>query len=311
MTSQTHKSPFRDSPRPELVPEEDHLEAIQLLLPQGAQISDAMRFQSYARQNMISLDWMWTVRDPRRKPASTLLAVPSPGRTVMLFTSDAGTHAQHDRIRSLLDNTLDFLKTREIDLVQSLLMVNDATLKRAFQASGFKELAILQYMDRVLPKRTPSHDLPDKLIIRTYDDSKRNDLIQALDQSYKQTLDCPALRGLRRTDDVIKGHQSTGEFDPDLWSIAYRDDEPVGAILINRSLKKAHAELVYVGVGPEVRGLGWGKALLKHGTDVAIEADLGTLSLAVDLDNTPALSLYDSMGFIPTGRRRAVIRSLL
>ena len=77
--------------------------ALQLLLPQGAQTSDAERFQTYARDNQISLDWTWIVRNEAGLPSSSLLAVPSAGRTVMLFTSDADTEAQHEQVRQLLE----------------------------------------------------------------------------------------------------------------------------------------------------------------------------------------------------------------
>ncbi|MBG82947.1 MAG: hypothetical protein CMJ40_00200 [Phycisphaerae bacterium] len=310
MTSQTHKSPFQDSQGPELAGPADLIQALRLLLPQGAQTSDAERFKTYARDNQISLDWTWIIRDPRGLPSSCLLAVPSAGRTVMLFTSDAVSDAQHDQVHQLLDHGLEFLKSQDVHLAQSLLLVNDQSGQRVFQSSNFTELAILQYMDHVLPKRVQTVEVPAGLRIQTYDATLRNDLIEALDRSYVDTLDCPALRGLRSTDDVVTGHQATGSFDPTLWSIAYHLDQPVGCILINRSTKKAQAELVYIGLGPEARGKGWGRLLLQHGTSMAAKEKLGTLSLAVDLANTPALKLYDSVGFIPTGRRRAVIRSI-
>lgn len=310
MTSQPHKSPFRDSPGPELAGSADLLAAIRLLLPVGAQNSDAERFATYARDNQISLDWVWIVRDEQGRPGSSLLAVPSAGRTVMLFTSEAESEDQHVRVRRLLDHGIDCLRSEDLHLAQSLLLVNDQAGRRAFESSDFKELAILQYMDLVLPKRTRTFDMPDGLDIRTYDRSMRGDLIQALDHSYEDTLDCPALRGLRSTDDVVAGHQAIGRFDPGLWSIAYLDQRPVGAVLINRSTKQGQAELVYIGIGPDVRGRRWGRTLLQHGIRLAVEARVGTLSLAVDIANSPALKLYDSLGFVPTGRRRAVIRSI-
>lgn len=310
MTSQTHKSPFQDSPGPELVGSSELIQTLRLLLPQGSQISDAERFETYARENLISLEWLWMIRSAEGHPISSLLAVPSAGRTVMLFTSEATSEGQHDRIRDLLDHGLDFLQAKDVHLAQSLLLVDDLSGQRVFKASNFTELAILQYMDMALPRRARTIQLPDELSIQPYDDSLRADLIQALDRSYVDTLDCPALRGLRLTDDVVTGHQATGRFDPALWSIAYHLDEPVGVVLINRSTKKSYAELVYIGLSPEARGKGWGRVLLEHGTTIASREKLSTLSLAVDLANTPAMKLYDALGFIPTGRRRAVIRSI-
>tara|TARA_B100001059_G_scaffold91276_1_gene90122 strand:- start:21037 stop:21987 length:951 start_codon:yes stop_codon:yes gene_type:complete len=310
MTSQPHKSPFKDSPGPELAESVDLVAAIRLLLPAGAQISDAERFITYAGENQIRLDWVWIIRKEDGRPGSSLLAVPSAGRTVMLFTSEAESEDQHNRVQRLLNHGLRFLESQDLHLAQSLLLVSDTSGQSVFESSDFTELAILQYMDLVLPKRIRTVDMPDELVIRTYEDSLHSDLVRALDCSYVDTLDCPALRGLRSTDDVITGHQAIGHFDPGLWSIAYRANQAVGAVLINPSTKPSQAELVYIGIGPDARGKGWGRTLLQHGIRMAAERKLGTLSLAVDIANSPALKLYDSLGFVPTGRRRAVIRSI-
>ena len=88
-----------------------------------------------------------------------------------------------------------------------------------------------------------------------------------------------------------------------MWWIVTSDD--LGAIDCGCLLVARHsqttAELIYLGVGPEYRGRGFGKALLEDLK--ARMADLGIcrLLLAVDLDNLPAIKIYESVGFVQLG----------
>ncbi|MEE2906318.1 MAG: GNAT family N-acetyltransferase [Planctomycetota bacterium] len=308
MSSQTH-SEHNQSPSPELVPPRDRTAAITRLLPHGAQRADADRFEAFAHDNQIPLDWLWTLRNQAGQPETCVLAVPSPGRTAMLFTSQTHGAEPGTQLSLLLNHCLDFLNRQPVDLAQALLMTTDQTSWQAFEASGFHELAVLQYMEMLIPKRVEKPTLPQGLELVTYEESRRSDLIAALEASYEDTLDCPSLRGLRKTDDVITGHQSTGQYKATLWTLAMENGAPVGAILINQSNRGNQAELVYIGLASQVRGRGWGRVLLSHGLALAASDRLQQLSLAVDLENTPAMDLYTSTGFIATGRRQAVIRS--
>ena len=84
-----------------------------------------------------------------------------------------------------------------------------------------------------------------------------------LDASYEETLDCPGLCGLRRTQDIILGHKSSGRHDPDGWLLAKIDGVFAGAILLNHSREHNDIELVYLGLAPPVRGRGLGRLLLE------------------------------------------------
>ena len=309
MTSPGQHSQHQDPFRAEFVSARDRTAAILRLLPSGAQKSDADRFESYARDNDIPLEWLWTIRNTLGKPSTCLLAVPSPGRTAMLFTSQATNPDQEERLSQLIEHGAKYLEDQSIDLAQALLLTTDRPGLSAFEQSGFRRLAILQYMETTVSRRLEFPVIPDGLELVAFEESMRSQLIQALDASYEDTLDCPALRGLRKTDDVITGHQSTGQFKASLWSIALHHGAPAGAVLINQTKRGQQAELVYIGMAADIRGRGWGRTLLQHAMALASEARLQQLSLAVDLNNTPALDLYTSMGFTATGRRQAVIRS--
>ena len=52
--------------------------------------------------------------------------------------------------------------------------------------------------------------------LETYQPENHALFAAAIQESYRDTLDCPALSGLRDIEDVIAGHQSVGTFDPAL-----------------------------------------------------------------------------------------------
>ena len=70
------------------------------------------------------------------------------------------------------------------------------------------------------------------------------------------------------------------------------------------------AELVYLGITPEMRGRGCGRALLSHALWKVAQTTQKTVVLAVDESNAPALAMYRSAGFAPTTRRHALVRKI-
>ena len=72
----------------------------------GGASTHADRFLAFADANQIRLDLMWAALDSAGSVLATVLAVPNPGRTVMVFTSTpasaAGVHdlAEVVRIRT-------------------------------------------------------------------------------------------------------------------------------------------------------------------------------------------------------------------
>ena len=73
-------------------------------------------------------------------------------------------------------------------------------------------------------------------------------------RSYLDTLDCPALCGLRTTADVLESHKHAGAWDPAIWWIIQREGRPEGCMLLSETAEHDAVELVYIGLGPEARG---------------------------------------------------------
>ena len=72
-----------------------------------------------------------------------------------------------------------------------------------------------------------------------------------------------------------------------------------------------NGEVALVGVVPEARGIGLGRALLRWGVSWIEAREAGTVELLVDGENDGALALYLSEGFVVTETREVWRRAPL
>lgn len=296
------------------VPEDRRPEALERLLAVNGvgDQSHVQRFLDFAQSNQIRLDFMWSIVNDSDRFLHTVLVVPSPGRTAMFFASHPTHEDETKTIGSLLRHAAASLSPDEIHLAQALLDPCEQLDQRTYHAGGFVELARLSYMERAVPRsrRNGPVQWPSDVTIEPYRESLEQDLITILEASYENTLDCPALRGLRDTSDILRGHESSGVFDADLWTILRIEGEPAGALLLNPSPQQRSVELVYLGLAVKARGRGLGRMLLRHGLWRIAGRTERTMTLAVDERNAPAVALYRAEHFRCVLRRVAMIRPL-
>jgi mycothiol synthase len=236
------------------------------------------------------------------------MAIETPGATGLVMTPPDPLPA--GRINTLPDVLAALVQeawSRNLALLQGLLALEQRAQAQAFAAAGFRFLAELIYLDCDLLRSPRNVCCRRKLEFVTYRPDLRSLFVHALDESYVQTLDCPALGGLRRTDDVLAGHRATGMHDPLGWFLAISDDGPAGVLLTARVPSRPALEVVYMGVTAKFRGEGVGSRLLERAAAYGQAVGTKYLTLAVDANNTPARRLYDRWGFIETTRRQAWI----
>jgi len=239
------------------------------------------------------------------------LALPQPGRTAMIFATQPRRRKTLTQLATLIDRTCEQLTAEQATLAQALIDPHDDLLRDALTEAGFSELAVLCYLQRRVGSRQAEPDVPENVQLRTWDESLRDDFLTVLADSYNQTLDCPALQGLRRTEDVLDGHRGAGEFAPELWTLLYVDDQPAGALLMNPVPITDCVELVYLGLSPDYRGRGYGALLMQRALRQCAQRGETYLTLAVDASNTPAMALYQRFKLRRTMRKRAMIKNLI
>lgn len=270
------------------------------------------KFRDYAEENRIALNRCWGRVDAAGRIRQTVLAIRNPGRTAMMFCSHPEDASEIAALGELIDHAGSALADDDVRLVQSLLQPEESLERRAMTEGGFRELATLSYLERAVPERgeITQPSWPDRVTIEPYRESLIHDFHVALNRTYEQTLDCPELRGLRETSDILDGHRGTGTFDSALWALLRIDQSPMGLILFNPSPTQKSIELVYFGLAVAARGNGLGRALLRHGLNLVAGREENTINLAVDERNVPALKLYAREGFYRSLRRVALIRRL-
>lgn len=338
MSALTGKNHRADTYQAVRVPRDRLVEAAMCLVSDAgvSRVEAAKRFLSNAPRAGIDLNRLWcTIREDGTM-GQVCLGVVGTGRTGVLFVAERSPSVAEPPTlaerSSLIRQVCDELSRDDprtggpgVRLAQSLLEPGESIAAAALEQAGFTRLGELEYLRWIDTGSPASHDAPDltgvgierlvNLSRRVGDARARSMLLQALERSYVDTLDCPELCGLRAPDDVLASHRSVGTFDPRTWWVVTHHGEPAGCLLLSYVPEQDGYELVYVGVGPEVRGRGLGAHLLWLCVQEARDARAsrpvsGGITCAVDTRNTPALGLYSGFGFRRFATRTPFIRSL-
>lgn len=203
-------------------------------------------------------------------------------------------------------------------LAQSLLTPDDVVESKLLARHGFTHGAdlfflarTLQPIDTQLLSRGSAHDskLAHRVITtETFDASNAARFAAVLEQSYQHSLDCPDLKDFRSGVAALASHKLSGVFDPSAWSLYAIDGRDAGVLLLNEHPDQNAIELVYMGVVPELRGMGLGREMLRRGLQLAAQRARAAMFLAVDCQNHYANTVYAEFSFAELARRRVLLR---
>jgi mycothiol synthase len=271
------------------------------------QIADFLRFSS---DRGIDSGQLW-IAEQAGRILWAILPVPSPGRTLLLFAPASLSNAsQRVAAAFLTEEVLEEARVNGAHLAQVLLEASERSLVELYTTLGFACMAELIYLQS-MPRHSLTYPpLPGSYSWKTYSSETHAAFAQTIAATYRQSLDCPALNGVRDIEDVIAGHKATGHFDPQLWFLLCSGDACHGVLLLNRTVQNNSLELVYVGLAPEARGQDLGDLLMRHALAVTANENCSRLTLAVDADNAPALKLYYRHGLKRLTTRSALMRDL-
>jgi len=110
--------------------------------------------------------------------------------------------------------------------------------------------------------------------------------------THEGSLDAPEANIGATAEEIDSGYAATCE----RW-LAVEDEQPVGVLILSKTMTTG--EIEYFGVVPAARGRGVGAAILHHAMDSFRNRGLTNVSVAVDERNIPARKLYDRLGFQP------------
>ena len=124
------------------------------------------------------------------------------------------------------------------------------------------------------------------------------------------SLDFPELKTDAPACDVLGRFAEVGHDDTRMWYLLEHRGDPAGCLLMTAGADRKRCELQYIGVAPEYRGMGAGRALLDYALRVADELCLEVIVAGVDAENDPAIAVYAAAGFEPAARRCVFFRRL-
>ncbi len=194
-------------------------------------------------------------------------------------------------------------------MVQALMSADGTTDAELLVAAGFQHVSDLLYLVCLaddFPTTLPCLELR----FEPYSPALHARFARLVDATYKDTLDCPAVNGVRSIDDVLQGYRATGHFDPGRWFIVYDQATEIGCLILTDYPEHAIWELIYMGLLPAAQGRGRGLEIVRHALWLARQAARNRLVLAVDAANEPALRMYAAAGFRSWDRTAVYIRVL-
>lgn len=193
----------------------------------------------------------------------------------------------------------EWLRARGVKVCQAFADRGELDRMGPLERAGFRYVTRLVFMRRAV-RGSDRLEASDWLDGAHYLPALREDFSATLLRTHDGTLDCPELNASRVPAELVAGFDLPER--ASAWHfLARADTAPVGLVLLNpveRSL-----ELAYLGVVPEARGRGYGAKLVRHALHQARCAGFETVSLSVDVRNTPAVRLYTKLGFVEYERR--------
>ena len=228
-----------------------------------------------------------------------LICLLVPGASALIWPPQAEASAAIED--SLMAEACSWLRSQKVRIAQCLLEEKDEALAEPLLRYGFRKVTSLSYMRHDLG-RVPAK-LSGTLRFQSYREADPRLFCATLEKTYEGTLDCPELNGIRTVEEIVAGHISQGQHDPDRWWLAFDGEAPV-AVLLLTAIPEWHGwDLSYLGVVPDARRRGFAQSLALKALWESRQAGQRKVTLSVDRRNLPAQFLYEKLGFITYDHR--------
>ena len=164
---------------------------------------------------------------------------------------------------------------------------------------GFTRVRTYWWMQRA-DDRVAEPEWPDGFTIKTFDESERGleDWTLVYNRSFMRHY-----HFVPTNVEDSRAFAAMPVFDPTGLVIAYRDGRPLG--FCRNEVSGERGEIALVGVDPDARRIGLGRALVRWGARWLKSKGIERAALMVDGENESALTLYRQEGF-EIARTRAI-----
>lgn len=236
------------------------------------------------------------------------MAAAQPGWTAIVHPPRLAAGQREALADRLLGELNQWLDQKTVQVAQALLDPCDLLDADRLSRCGYVQACTLCYLvcaAQHFPQQHPQGPL-EFTPWRLTDDARFGPIMEA---TYRSTLDCPSLNGVRTTTDVLAGYRASPAGLNGPWTIANCTGRAAGCLLLADHEESDQYELMYMGIVPEFRGQGLGAWLVRHAQWLAHCAGRTQLVLAVDAQNGPARDVYAAQGFRVFTERLVYLRT--
>ncbi|MBN2583057.1 MAG: GNAT family N-acetyltransferase [Planctomycetes bacterium] len=287
---------------------EEILEAARLVMPTLPRSTSQARKTIETAPRSMGVDFRCqTVAVDNGRIVAACLHILAPGHCATILPPGVSGQlggSERDRAAAgLIRASVQTCRDEGATLLQSLLPEGPEEYPATtYLAAGFEHLTMLEYLEIDVGKKPAAADA-GPWTWETYHDELEGEFTRLLEATYVDSLDCPGIDALRTSQDALDSHRASGLFTPQGWLLARCDGQAAGMVLVNRVASRRACELVYMGVAPQFRGRGLGQLLVQQAMGRSRLLKEPVLTVAVDVANTPARSLYLKAGMHVVNRR--------
>jgi ribosomal protein S18 acetylase RimI-like enzyme len=235
---------------------------------------------------------------------AAVLCLLLPGATATLWPPQASAGPDAVACESaLLSLSLNWAFARGAKLIQAQLTSDETEAAERLLRHGFQHTTHLWQLRHDLRSLPAPSVQPPRLVYQQFTPENASLFASTLMHTYRDSLDCPEVNGVRTAEEILEGHRAQGVFDPERWRLLLHPDRAVGVILVMEQPDLDEWDLTYLGLLPEVRRRGLGREAMRWVLEEATAAERRGICLSVDGRNAPAWRLYRDLGFEPLERR--------
>jgi ribosomal protein S18 acetylase RimI-like enzyme len=222
----------------------------------------------------------------------------SPG-TTMAFADLLEVESASDVVEAFVGEALGLIAKQNVEYALAKLPFEQHAAIQAFQRRDFKEFDDCHHMICELDETfTPSAELEFKQI-RKEEMREFISLTQKFLQGSPDVALTMALKHILDLPEEFLDHYFTMEE----FYTAWKEEQPVGILNIN----PAKGLVSNVGVDPQQRGRGYGRQIMLFALQQLKKKGGSKAYLRVHVANTPAVWLYESLGFVKAQRYKRLI----
>lgn len=232
------------------------------------------------------------------------VCMPMPGAASLVWPPRHTTKMDRIHLDALIAAGLDWLRQRDIRLAEVIGHADDLRGMDALIHHGFRPAGPLLFFRHEL-ETVPKAVSEARFI--PYPEVDSETFAETLEATYQETADLPELSGVRTRDEVMAGYRESPLFRSSNWFLAEVDKRPAGVLMLTEIEPLEGWDLTYVGIVPEMRRRGLGRALVSKALEHVAQAGGSWLEVAVDARNRPGVQLYASTGFHATFERQVFL----